>query len=382
MKFLIMTAAFGTGHNQVANALAEAVSVLGHTADVVDALAVGSPLVSKCLTGGFIQILNKAPVIYRVAYDRTELPGHLDGLKRISVGTLTKLIWPRLKELLAHTQPDVVVGTHPFVLGVLANLRRTGRLRCRLAGVLTDFAPHGMWLHAGVDMYYVATPNMALTMARQGLDARFVHVTGIPIRGVFTQTTERAAAALELGLDPAKPTVLMMGGGLGLGPMREMVAAAHNAGLPLQILAVAGHNRRLYAQLEPLTRPVAGNPAAVHLYGYVPYVHRLMAVSDLLVSKPGAITASEALALALPMLLMEPIPGHEERNQAALVASGAARAVGSPTELTTALRELFADPAALEAMRRAAQRTAEPSAAQLVVQHLSGLMPDSAAWPA
>lgn len=376
MHVLVMTAAFGTGHNQVAGALAEASTEAGHTVGVIDTFAAGAPLVGKCLTGGFIQLLHAAPGLYRSAYLRTEVPGQSDRLRRLSMEALTQLLWPRLKPLLAGARPDVVLATHPFVLGVLANLRQKGRLQAGLAGVLTDFAPHAMWVHPGVDAYYVATADMAATMTSQGIDGRRVQVTGIPIRQVFSGAPARAAAALDLGLDPARPTVLLMGGGLGLGPMGEMVAAARTAGLPLQILAVTGHNRRLYEQLR------AGAPEALRVYGYVPYVHRLMAASDLLVSKPGAVTAAEALALGLPMLLVEPIPGQEERNQAALVARGAARVVPSPGALAAALRQLLSDPEDLAAMRRAAYRAGEPGAARQVIQHVSGLGRQARAWSA
>jgi processive 1,2-diacylglycerol beta-glucosyltransferase len=387
LKLLIMTAAFGTGHNQVANALADAAVAAGHTATVIDALAVGAPRVSKWLTSGFIHLLNSAPGLYRAAYTRTEVPGQLAMMKSVGITTLTRLIWGPLSALLSQLQPDVIVCTHPFVLGVLASLRCSGRLSTTLAGVLTDFAPHSMWLHPGVDMYYVARAEMVRAMAEQGVNPQHVHATGIPIRPVFMAAPGRLAAAQALGLDAARPTVLIMGGGLGLGPMREMVAAAREAALPLQVLAVAGHNERLYAELAPLSGLKAG--CSVHLYGYVPDVHRLMAASDLLVTKPGAVTASEALAMGLPMLLMQPIPGHEERNAAVLVASGAARAVADPAALATALRALLSQQGALPSqqgalrtMRAAAHRTAQPRAAQLVVEDLAHLRPQGRVWSA
>jgi processive 1,2-diacylglycerol beta-glucosyltransferase len=382
LKFLIMTAAFGSGHNQVAIALADAAVEAGHAATVIDALAVGAPRVSKWMTSGFIHLLNSAPGLYRAAYTRTEVPGQLDMMKSAGIATLTKLVWGPLSVLLSRVQPDVIVCTHPFVLGVLAYLRRTGRLHTPLAGVLTDFAPHALWLHPGVDMYYVARPEMVRTMAEQGLDPQQVQATGIPIRPVFTSAPGRLTAARELGLDPGRPTVLVMGGGLGLGPMRAMVTAARHAALPLQILAVTGHNQRLYADLEALTGLTAGTETSLHLYRYVTDVHRLMAASDLLVSKPGAVTASEALALGLPMLLMQPIPGQEERNAAVLVASGAAIAVREPADLAAALRDLLPDAALLRAMRKAAHATAHPRAAQLVVADLAHLEPQGRIWSA
>lgn len=382
MKLLVMTAAFGTGHNQVAQALVEAAVDGGHSAEVVDALVAGAPLLGPLLTGGFIQLLKTAPGLYGLAYDHGELPGRLDGVKHGSIQALGGLLWPRLSPILAQVQPDVVVCTHPWVLGVMAALRRLGRVRVPVVGVLTDFASHAFWQHPGVDAYCVASPDMAATMMRQGVPSSRLHVTGIPIRSMFSSAPQRLAAATALGLDPTRSTVLIMGGGLGLGPMQAVVKAVTHTALPLQVVVITGYNERLYGQLAPLAAGLAGTPTSLHLYGYVPDVARLMAASDLLVSKPGAVTAAEALALGLPMLLVEPIPGHEERNQAALVGLGAACAVPSPAAIPHVLRQLFTQPETLLGMRNAALRAGAPAAAWRVIDQLASRVDAHGAWSA
>lgn len=382
MKFLIFTAAFGTGHNQVAAALAEAAVAEGHEAEVVDGLAVGVPGLSSLMTSGFIHLLHAAPGIYRMAYNRAELPGQWEALKSGGIGALTRLMWSRLQPLLALSRPDVIVCTHPFVLGVMATLRRQGRLAIPVAGVLTDFAPHSFWLHSGVDQYYVATAEMADTMSAHGVPPYRVHVTGIPIRSMFSAPPDRKLAAEALGLDPQRPTVLLMGGGLGMGPMRTLAATACRIGLPAQVLAVTGTNHRLYEQLLPLTMQADLAAPCLRVYGYVREVNHLMAVSDLLVSKAGAVTASEALAMSLPMLLVNPIAGHEERNQAALVSTQAARALFDPAVAAPVLRHLLTHPEEVAAMRLAARRAGRPQAAVQVVRHLIGLEAQSREWTA
>ena len=372
MKLLVVTAAFGTGHNQVAAALAEAATREGHVAQVCDVLSASLPTLSFLLSRGFLRLLTTAPAIYRLAYRRAEIPGQLDGVKYGSLGALSRLMWSKLGPLLARVQPDAILCTHPIPLGALAVMRRQLRFRCPLVGVLTDFAPHSFWLHPGVDQYYVATREMAAIMVDQGVAPYQVHVTGIPIRGSFAEPTDRTAAAGALGLDPTRPTVLLMGGGLGMGPMREMVVEACRVPLPAQLLVVTGHNRRVFEQLQPLTAQAFRSEASVRLFGYVPQIHTLMAASDVLVSKAGAVTASEALAIGLPMLLLQPIPGHEERNQAALVAAGAARALRNPGEVAPALLRLLTDPHEGEAMRDAARLMGRADAAALVVRHVIG----------
>lgn len=371
MRFLVMTASFGTGHNQVAAALAEAAGESGHNACVIDALAEGLPLFGSCLTNGFIQLIKTAPGLYRSLYTHSECADQFRALRSGAMRLLAGMIRPSIAPVVEQFRPDVVLCTHPFVLGAMSHLRRQGRLGVPVAGVLTDFAPHGFWLHPGVDEYFVATAEMAREMISRGIEPQRLCVTGIPVRPAFTRACDRQAAARSLGLDPGRPTILIMGGGLGLGPVREAVAAACLTSVPVQIVVVAGQNAGLQAELLPLAHTQHGNGTCIQVHGYVPFVDRLMAASDLLISKPGAVTAAEALGLGLPMLLLSPIPGHEERNQAVLTASGAARALGCVEELPVLLTRLLLEPKGLAAMRRAARQMGRPEAARSVISHLS-----------
>jgi processive 1,2-diacylglycerol beta-glucosyltransferase len=368
LKFLILTAAFGTGHNQVAEALEEAATREGNTAEVYDWMASGFPALSSVLTRGFLQLLSTAPSLYRMAYSRAEFPGPVDGFKHTTLGAIGRLLWPKLALLMARVQPDVILCTHPFPLGVMTILRRRYQFQAPVMGVLTDFASHSFWIHEGVNQYYVASQKMVATMVAQGVAPHRVHATGIPIRETFAEPPNREDAAITLGLDPKRPTVLLMGGGLGMGPMREMVTEACKVSLPLQVLVVTGHNQRLYEELQTLAARLAGTSITLRLFGYVPYIHTLMAASDLLVTKAGAVTASEALAMGLPMLLLHPIPGHEERNQSALVATGAAREIASPADIPQTLHQFFTDRLDADRMHTAAIRAGQPHAARNLIR--------------
>lgn len=373
MRVLILTAAFGTGHNQVAEALREAAVGAGQSADVVDALAVSLPKMNRWLTGGFIQLLARAPGLYRLAYNGAENPGSWsDGLKESSMQALARIMWQGMSGVLAQTQPDVILCTHPFPLGVLAAWRRQRRISVPVVAVLTDFAAHSFWVHGGVDQYHVATAETAASLAAEGVPEEMIHVSGIPVRHGFGAAPDRAPAMAELGLDPARPTVLVMGGGLGLGPLPGVMQSLLAAPYPLQTVLVAGHNQRLLARLEPLVQAANGH-ASARLLGYVSQIDRLMAAADLIVTKPGAVTASEALALGVPMLLVDPIPGHEERNQEALVAAGAARSLALPEQAGAAVAGILADGVALSRMARAARLMGRPHAARQVIEQVARL---------
>jgi len=139
---------------------------------------------------------------------------------------------------------------------------------------------------------------------------------------------------------------------------------------PLQGLIVCGYDRRLTDQVRART---ARSPHAFRAFGYVDNVEELMAASDLLITKAGGVTVSEAMVMRLPMLIYRPIPGQEEENCEYLLEHGVALAPKSPEMLRTMLDDLLAHPARLEAMRQAAVGLARPRAAERVVDLLARL---------
>ncbi len=233
--------------------------------------------------------------------------------------------------------------------------------------VVTDFVVHRLWVYPELGAYCVASEAMRDFLAAAGVTRERSALTGIPVDGRFTAAGDRAAARAALGLKPEVPTVLLMGGGAGVMPMAAIVAALETLALPLRVVAVAGRNEALREQLAAL----AGRLRHVKLtaLGFVGNVDVLMAAADVLVSKPGGMTATEALARGLPLVIFRPIPGVEEANTAFLVASGAARRAESADELAATVGGLLTAQAdELAAMRAAALAHGRPEAAMTVAR--------------
>src|ERR1019366_766977 len=169
----------------------------------------------------------------------------------------------------------------------------------------------------------------------QGLPASKIVVTGIPISPAFLRHTTREQARAEFDLAPGRPTILVMGGSQGLGPLQDLVDQLHRHAF--QCLITAGVNRDLFRSLQKRY----GKDRRIRIFGYTKMVNQLMDASDLLITKPGGLTSSEALAKGLPMIITNPIPGQEERNARYLLKHGVAEQADDPAEIAALTQSLF-----------------------------------------
>jgi processive 1,2-diacylglycerol beta-glucosyltransferase len=349
---LFLAAPFGTGHLQAARAVAEAWSTCAvRWATTVENV---SPPLVRGVAAGYVELLHRAPALYRRLY---QIP------PSAPTGWLIRRAFLRpVIRVLRRLQPQVVVATHPFPGRVAAHLKRKGRLDAQIAFLVTDFLPHPLWVCEGVDAYFVATDAGAARLRELGVSPERIHVSGIPIRPAFSRTAPRR----EPG--PARQ-VLVMGGGLGLGPIAEAVYSL--AVLPqadLRVTVVCGRNESLRAELAAR---LAGD-GRFTLLGETDQIPALMAGADLLISKPGGLTCCEALASSLPILLLAPLPGQEEENAEALLLTGAARIAQAEAVGAMVGSLLWERPEQLRAMRLAAAEAGRPHAAHAIARYLLG----------
>ena len=362
----------GTGHRRAAEALAEAVRLQCAQAEVVclDLLAWvpawlrwAYPKVYQCLVG-FL------PTLWAVGYYALDHPWVFRVVQRCR-GLWNRTVTRRLIRWVGQWQPDVVIATHFFPAEVFGYERQTGRLSARVIVVITDLFPHRLWLTAGADAIVVGSDKAKQLCQVRGIDAQRLHVLGIPIGSQFCVPQDRAALARQWTLDPGRRTVLIVSGGMGLGPVAELVhrlvgAERARPGL-LQLLVVCGENARLARRLR-IRYAASGMP--VRVFEFVQMMPQLMAASDLLVTKAGGLTVMEALAMGLPMVLCGVIPGQERFNAEYIVQHGAALLTSGAEAAVAATLRLAAGPQALEAMRARAIAVAQPRAAQDIVSRL------------
>jgi processive 1,2-diacylglycerol beta-glucosyltransferase len=231
-------------------------------------------------------------------------------------------------------------------------------MRIPMVGVLTDYAPHVYWMHDAVDRYVVSTEAMKGRFLSHGVPEERIYAYGIPVEPRFLDPVDREAACRHFGVDPHPPIVMVMGGGGGFGPIRELVRSLDRTTHPCQFVVLTGTNQALLTWLRQQSfrhRIVAR--------GYTDLIPDLMEISTLIITKPGGLTTAESLAKHLPLMVVSPIPGQELYNARFLLAEGAAIEVGDPHTVGEVLSRLLSDQDALERMRAQAARLAHPDSA-------------------
>jgi processive 1,2-diacylglycerol beta-glucosyltransferase len=223
-----------------------------------------------------------------------------------------------------------------------------------------------------VDRYYVAIEEAAQYLAHIGIPREKICVTGIPIDPLFSIPFARAEARKHLGLDAQATVILISAGGYGLGPVEQLVKELLELQRPWQIVAIAGKAEETRKRLDELAKSVSKLPSGsprLCAVGFTTEMDKYMAAADLMVGKAGGLTTSEALARALPMALIEPIPGQEERNADHLLEAGAAIRCNNLPAAAWKIATLLDDPARLNRMRDAARKLAKPAAAAAIAEN-------------
>ncbi|MDQ3388942.1 MAG: hypothetical protein M3483_05500 [Gemmatimonadota bacterium] len=351
---LIVSAATGTGHMRAAEALRGALALRdpGQVAEHVDLLELAPRWVRAAYGDGYELMATRAPRLWREVYRRTDA---LDADRARWGPIAQRILFREFRRLLLSRRWSVCVCTH-FLPGQLA---ASGPGFPPFALVITDLTLHHYWAQPRVQRYFVATEALA-DEVRHRVPGAQIQATGIPIAPKFAAAPSRAEARRALGLDRSRPVALVMGGGLGLG-VAEGVEAAVGAQVDgIQIVAVCGRNHAAAGRLRG-----AGLPEdRLRVLDYSDRVEQLIAAADIVVTKPGGLTTSEALALGRPLLLTRPIPGQEEGNTRVLTASGSALAAADPAALRHMLEHAFNEPGVLAQLAASARRCGRPYAAQ------------------
>jgi processive 1,2-diacylglycerol beta-glucosyltransferase len=366
-RVLITSAPYGAGHDRVAAALGLAVAGEGASVETVDHFTrFVSPAFTRASQAVFWAVLQHAPWLWGWAWAfsarlPTQSPGML-GANRLGAGALERY--------LQAVRPDVVVHVHPTAAGALSWLRARGRTRVPQAVVFTDFAAHPQWIYPHVDRYFVPAESVGADLVARGVTPERIVVSGIPIGPAFAVPADRAGRRRELGLAADVPVALVMGGLEGrLGGLAEVCATLARQPAPFQALVVCGNHAALARRL----RSDLAADARFRILDRVTDVDRLMGAADFVVTKAGASTCAEALALERPLLFYRSLPGQERANEACLVGAGAALRASDGAELAARLAELLGDPARRGRLAAATARLRRPDAARTVAKELLGI---------
>ena len=362
-RVLLLSASSGAGHVRAAQALEKAFAEHGGCqVEHIDAIHYVSKLFQRIYDKAYIAMVRNAPELMGVVYDRTDQPWqHLRrrlALDRLNTGPMIRL--------LKSVQPDLCVATHFLPAEIIAWLIAKKKLKARNAIVVTDYDVHAMWLCRTVDRYYVALDESAEYLARIGVPRDKLRITGIPVDSLFAQPVDHAEVRGRLGLAQDATVILVAAGGYGVGPVELLVKDLLGLKRPWQIVAIAGKGEKIRRRLEEIAREAGNLPGGaprLQAVGFTTEMDQYMAAADLLVGKAGGLTTSEALARGLPMALIEPIPGQEERNADHLLEAGAAIRCNNLPAAAWKIAGLLDDPARMARMREAVKKMARPQAA-------------------
>jgi processive 1,2-diacylglycerol beta-glucosyltransferase len=364
-RVLLLSVSAGAGHTRAAEAIRSHAELheTGVTAlhlDVMDFVPGGF---RKLYTDFYIRLVNKHPAVWGYLYQACNDAQPDSAMEKLRRG-VERMNTRDLRTRIAEFAPDAIVCTHFLPAEMLAHMLRKERLACPVWVQVTDFDLHRMWVHQRMAGYFAASEEVAFRMRAQGIAPDTIHVTGIPIMPAFGRAPDRAACAREYGLDPEKMTILLMGGGAGLGSLDAIATRLLTMEGDFQLVVLAGKNANALASLQALA---ARYPGRLLAQGYTNRVDSLMACADLAITKPGGLTTSECLAMGLPMIVNAPIPGQEERNADFLLEQGVAlKAFDGPT-LEYRVRQLLDAPERLVQMRARAAALGRPHAARAVL---------------
>jgi processive 1,2-diacylglycerol beta-glucosyltransferase len=389
-RVLILSASAGAGHQRAGDALLADFQRQGAQAAHWDILDYATPAMKYAYSRGYVHLVGKAPSLWRMMYERSDRPG-----KRSLARVVEMLNSQRLPSAINQLNPSLIVCTHFTAACLVSELYACGKVRCPPTVVVTDFDIHAYWLVRHYQRYFIALDEARVYMERFGIDPQRITVSGIPVDPVFRVPKDKAATRRALGLDPDRTTLLVTparpqvprlqgpeaeitaplirAGGSGVGPVETFLCELQSLKVPAQVVAIAGKSEELKSRLDRLAGKIPADALVkIHPVGFTRQMDDYMAAADLLISKPGGLTTSEAMARGLPMCVVHPVPGQEERNADHLLEAGVALRCNTPATLAWKIEALLRDPARLETMRVKARAFGKPFAGQTIVQALLG----------
>lgn len=312
MKILILTASTGGGHKRAAAALEDKIKQISPETDVrvVDALKAVGKVYDKTVCGGYHFMATKIPKVYGISYKITD---HRNVMYKAVMHSNT-LMANKLLETIEEFEPDVVITCHAFVTTMISQLKKHDKIDVKAISLITDYDAHRTYIGKNIDAYVLAEPQMENKLENTyDVDESRIYPLGIPVFDCFTKPFDKEEICKREGLDPQKPTVLLMAGSFGVTSVLDFYKQLAQKSDNIQFIVITGRNIRLFAHLEKLIDEIGTQDNTKLLY-FVKNVEDFMHISDVIVTKPGGLTVTESLACALPLAIYSAFPGQERDN--------------------------------------------------------------------
>lgn len=367
MKIIILTVTAGYGHHAAAKALETALRARGAEVIVVDIIKYISTSLYKTVDKGYNLSTKHTPRGFGAMYHVMQK----DNSFRRSASSLLRsgLLSSRITDLFYRERPDVVLASHVFGSLIIDHLLRKKLIRTRHIGVMTDYTIHPFWEDIeNLEKLVVCSDLIIPRAIRRGIRADRLLPLGIPVDPAFLESKPREEACAALGLNPDMPVVLLMSGSMGFGNVAATVARIASTGRQMQLLCVCGKNQQLFQSLASQRYPVP-----VHLYGFVDNISTMMDAADIVITKPGGLSTTEALAKRKPLILTAPIPGQEEENIDYFLNAGLAMSATDNMPVHELVTLALDHPALLDRMRASIELFVKPHATESLCDYIYGV---------
>jgi processive 1,2-diacylglycerol beta-glucosyltransferase len=373
MKALILSISAGAGHVQAAEAIKKYIMLNNPNSEVkiLDTLKYINPIIDKVVIGSYLTTIKTTPSLFGKLYEYAETD---DGLATVS-NKVNELLAFRIAPLINEFKPEILICTHPFPAEMVSVLKMKGKINIPVISILTDYAPHSFWIQPAIDAYIVSNSDMIDEMISRGVDKDIIYDLGIPVNPSFIKHHDRSTTLNELGLSPNKPTLLIMGGSLGIGKISDIYNEVLKLPMDVQILVITGSNKKLF---DELTKIKDSSLKDTRIIGFTGNVNKYMQACDLLLTKPGGLTITEALICGIPIAIFSPIPGQEEKNAEFLLKHGLAIHLGDGKNCSNIIEELLSTPDKLNNIKINCAKFSKPCAGDDIYKLLEHIIQNTA----
>ncbi|MED4586213.1 glycosyltransferase [Brevibacillus choshinensis] len=359
-KILIFSASIGNGHNQAARAMQESLAENGYTSMIIDTLEYISPTFHKILLESYMNLLRLSPKMWGRIYHNTEKSRFFD----MNV-LMNKLLANKLKKLINSVQPDAFIATHPFASCMLSVLKGRNDWKEPIYTIITDYTIHPSWINHHINYYFIGHEQLYYLVDLYRQDHQKFIPMGIPIMRKFRLPLDGEQIRRKLGLQTEQKSIILSGGGLGLGSMEKVLDGLEEIDMPIKAFILTGSNEKLFRKVS--NRKYRHEVVPLK---FVNNFHEYLETADLIVTKSGGLTSAEVMSKRVPMIIYNPLPGQEERNSHFLLNNGCAVHANLSEQLIYFIEELLHSPSKVDYMRRMAHKISKPDAAQRIAEFI------------
>lgn len=373
MRVLVLSAATGGGHLRAAYAIKSYADKYypENEIEVIDAFEYIGYLYNKTVAGGYEFMAKHTPNLFGVMYNHTNKDTHLNNMAT----KFNKLHSKKLLPLIEEKNPDVIICVHPFVGEMISDLKEKNKITTPAICIITDFAPHQMYIQDYLDGYVVSSDEMKDSLIKSGVNPNIIHTLGIPIDISFYEQYDKKELLTEIGLNPDLKTLLLMAGSFGVTDILKIYQSILETDADFQIIVITGKNKKLYNKFEELLNKnkedknsIAKHSKSTKLLFFVTDINKYMYAADLIVTKPGGLTVSESIASSLPMAIFKAFPGQEADNADYLERNNMAVRLPKGNKCGEVIKELMCNDEKLNAMKEACNKTYHDQSAKQVYE--------------